>query len=148
MAIITTLCSVRFRRKKSIQGISESNWHKSFDECNFSGSNPGSRVGCGVAGLASNVKLHSKKNNKHNNLLEKELPLPPTKLEIKESKSFHMKNAISKKLSFNVSLKLPKSLSIAKNHDDNDNGKKTDDLKKDDAVWMQFHQLDYIQCVL
>ncbi|RYR55489.1 hypothetical protein Ahy_A06g030697 [Arachis hypogaea] len=59
MAIITTLCSVRFRRKKSIQGISESNWHKSFDECNFSGSNPGSRVGRGVAGSASNVKLHS-----------------------------------------------------------------------------------------
>ncbi|KAL4372289.1 hypothetical protein AHAS_Ahas06G0250900 [Arachis hypogaea] len=78
-----------------------------------------------------------KTNKKDNNLLEKELPLPPTKLEIKESKPFHMKNAIFKKPSFNLSLKLPKGLSIAKIHDDNDNGKKTDDLKKDDAVWMK-----------
>ncbi|XLR70251.1 hypothetical protein HN51_017375 [Arachis hypogaea] len=137
MAIITTLCSVRFRRKKASK--ESQNPTGTSPLMNVTSPDRTTEAGSGAVSpdrpQMSNFTV--KTNNKDNNLLEKELHLSPTKLETKESKSFHMKNAISKRLSFNVSLKLPKSLSIAKNHDGNDNGKKTDNLKKDDAVWMK-----------
>ncbi|KAL5071652.1 hypothetical protein RYX36_022539 [Vicia faba] len=78
--------------------------------------------------------------NNNNEMLMKELPLPPSMQQANNIDSEFVKRVTSeRKLSFSLSMKMPGSLSLAKNWDkkeENDIGKK-EKIKVDESVWMK-----------
>jgi hypothetical protein len=80
----------------------------------------------------------------NNEMLLKELPLPPAMQQSNNNNSEFVKRTTSeRRLSFNLSMKMPRSLSLAKNWDKKEDkdknfeiGKK-EKLKADEGVWMK-----------
>ncbi|MED6134589.1 hypothetical protein PIB30_038304 [Stylosanthes scabra] len=132
MAIITTLCSVLFGRKKGSSTRRESHNPRGTSPLNTT--SPDHTTETAASAVVSPDRPMSnfavETDNSGDYLLRKELPLST-------SKSFHMRRDTSKRLSFNMSLKFPKSFSMAKNQEGNDGGKNKDKLIKDDAIWMK-----------
>ncbi|MED6133891.1 hypothetical protein PIB30_032463 [Stylosanthes scabra] len=141
MAIITTLCSVLFGRKKGSSTRRES--HNPRGTSPLNATSPDRTTEAAASTVVSPDRPQRSNfvvetDNSSDYLLRKELPFPPSKLEAKDSKSFHMRRDISKRLSFSMSLKFPKSFSMAKHQEGNDGGKNNKDkLIKDDAIWMK-----------
>lgn len=143
IAIITTLCSVRFlRRKPSPRTLSNS-----FDNTITTPISTTLETTASMfqeqprtleATKLENVTIEG--NN--NEVLIKELPLPPSMQQHNNNNLVNMKRTCSeRRLSFNLSMKMPRSLSLARNWDNkkeenNDIGKK-EKLKADESIWMK-----------
>ncbi|KAI4316510.1 hypothetical protein L6164_024490 [Bauhinia variegata] len=125
IAIMTALCSVRFRKKESdppdpLESSKDSD----------SSTRP----------LATATAVDSSAAETGNDdLLTKELPLPPALQQAKEPNINNiMKRTTSeRKLSMNFSIKMPRTLSLARNWDHHKEDNRKGKLKPEDSVWMK-----------
>jgi len=142
IAIITTICSFRFRRK------SEPTPPKAepLDTTNETAVDTKESVSSKHEHEHENSppieKTEQKSETENNEFMIKELPLPPAMLHPKESFTpNNMKRAASeRKTSFSLSLKmptLPRNLSIAKNWDHLKEEKFKPLVKTEESVWMK-----------
>ncbi|CAL0332918.1 unnamed protein product [Lupinus luteus] len=148
IAIITTLCSVRFRRKsEEPTTLSDS----SEMEMDLSASNSPSSTRKATTPISLEQQQQQQPRtsaatemDNNGNMLMKELPLPPAMQVHNDSNiPINVKRTTSeRRVSFNMSLKLPRSFSMVKNKDQHHNkeddeiGKKAK-LKPDESVWMK-----------
>ncbi|KAG5034082.1 hypothetical protein AAZX31_04G051600 [Glycine max] len=133
MAIITALCSDRFRRKKSPSPPPPS-------------SDPIEIAQELDATIPSNNETENENNNNNNEEEEqvKELPLPPALQQHPKDPfiSDRMKRVTSeRKAPLSLSIKMPRSLSVAKNWEQKEDKNKGTNiggkLKAEDSVWMK-----------
>ncbi|KAK7290977.1 hypothetical protein RIF29_05797 [Crotalaria pallida] len=145
MSIIIGLCSLKFRKKSPticdpFGMTSDLN----------TPSQPSTRETTAPASPEHQPCTSSESNTKetsNDDTLTKELPLPPAmQAQSNDSKiSVNVKRATSeRRLSFNMSMKLPKSFSMARNWDHNNNNNKENNdigkkakLKPNESVWMK-----------
>lgn len=140
IAIITGLCSVRFRRK-SPQPPTLSDPFEMTRALNAS--TPPSKMEA-TTPISQEQQPHNTTTalKLENNTMTKELPLPPA-MQVQNDSNIpiNMKRATSeRRLSFNLSLKMPRSLSMARNwdiHKEDNDGAKKGRLKTDESVWMK-----------
>ncbi|KAJ1442822.1 hypothetical protein SESBI_00703 [Sesbania bispinosa] len=126
MAIITTLC---IRRKSSPPSSTLSDPLEVTNAFKAS-SSPSNNA---EATTISPEHPHTSENNE---VLIKELPLPPAMQQPKDSNI--VKRATSEcRLSFNLSIKVRRSMSVAKNWDHHKEEKKGGKVKGDESVWMK-----------
>lgn len=154
IAIITAICSVRFRRKSS----SPPPPSPTVDPLNKSKDlNPSSSPPPITAETISNSENVSSIEKSENNITTetenneevqiKELPLPPAMLVPKEpsllcnNNNNFKKVASERRASFSLSLKMPRSLSVARNWDHKGKVKIEDSVffgkKTEESVWMK-----------
>ncbi|KAK7410152.1 hypothetical protein VNO78_00698 [Psophocarpus tetragonolobus] len=124
MTIITALCSVRFRKKSSPPSPSPS-----IDPVEISNE------------LDASPSLNTETKNANNEV--KELPLPPALQQLPKDPfiSERMKRITSeRKIPTSLSIKMPRSFSVARNWDqkeDKNKGNIAGKLKVEDSVWMK-----------
>lgn len=145
IAIITALCSVRFRRKKATPPPTLSK--DQFETKPFNASSPPSTMEAVAMSPEPPRMSEARKSNftmetDNNDLLTKELPLPPAmQVPMDSNMSYSMKRETSeRRQSFSLSMKVPKTLSVARNRDqkeDHDGGIRKGKLKADESVWMK-----------
>lgn len=150
IAIITAICSVRFRRKSSpppptkVDPLNIPNDLK-LNPSSSSSPPPTTETISNSEHVASIER--SEQNNfttetENNEEVQiKELPLPPSMLAPKEPSSLYnnsnlKKVASERRASFSLSLKMPRSLSVARNWD-NKEDKHKGKVKTEDSVWMK-----------
>ena len=141
IAIITAICSVRFRRKS--HDAQQLNVEKDLNKSN----SPTNAVTTGESvspqhenEKSSLEKTEQKAETENNEFMIKELPLPPAMLQPKEPfSSQHMKRVTSeRRASFSLNVKkpnLPRSLSLAKNWDHQKEDKNKTKIKTEGSVW-------------
>lgn len=136
IAIVTAICGVRFRRKPSPPPPLEIAKEKDLD----ASTPPSNTVATEKSSEYPQIqKSESKIEAENNDTQIKELPLPPAMQQSKElfpSDSVMKRATSERRASFSLSLKMPRSFSVAKNRDqkeDNIKGK----LKAEDSVWMK-----------
>ncbi|WJX09658.1 hypothetical protein P8452_00467 [Trifolium repens] len=159
IAIITTLCSSRFRRRKSPPP--QPNLRTSsnpFDVTPTSDAKEEAATTTASANANATIFVSQEQprttetstientttEENNNEMLLKELPLPPAMQQSNNNNSEFVKRTTSeRRLSFNLSMKMPRSLSLAKNWDKKEDkdknleiGKK-EKLKADEGVWMK-----------
>ncbi|KAL9313146.1 hypothetical protein ACSQ67_018598 [Phaseolus vulgaris] len=123
MAIITALCSGRFGRKSSPPP-------PTLDPAELSKESDTSQTS----------KTEEKDSNENENEKEKELPLPPALQQIPVDPfiSERMKRVTSeRRVPLSLSIKMPRSLSVARNWDVKEEKVKGPKLKAEDSVWMK-----------
>lgn len=154
IAIITALCSVRFRRKSQpepqpstlseppLEGPKGLNGAASLPRNSISQELP-------RASEAGNLEKTTESAENNDEELKKELPLPPAmqinQQQPKAEPSSVVKRATSeRRLSFNLSMKMPRSFSMVRNRDQKEeNGgggggkNRAMKLKADESVWMK-----------
>ncbi|PNY15621.1 hypothetical protein L195_g012320 [Trifolium pratense] len=161
IAIITTLCSVGFRRKKSTspppQPHTSSNPFVVTPTSNANEEAASTTTSANATIFMSQeqprTSVASKLENttieeNNNEMLLKELPLPPAMQVMQQSNNnintkLVNRTTSERKLKFNLSMKMPRSLSLARNWDKKEDkyknleiGKK-EKLKADEGVWMK-----------
>lgn len=150
IAIITAICSVRFRRKSSPPPPPKAdplNIPKDL-KLNPSSSPPpittetisnSEHVASIERSEQNNFTTETTENNEEVQI--KELPLPPSMLVPKEPSSLYKNSNLKKvaserRASFSLSLKMGRSLSVARNWD-NKEDKNKGKVKTEDSVWMK-----------
>ncbi|KAK7310695.1 hypothetical protein RJT34_08363 [Clitoria ternatea] len=122
IVIITFLCSARFRRKSSPHATMSGD-----DTYDTSTSPP-----IAVEGFEHDIPCTSSGVNN--------LPLPPSMKQPNAGSNVVKRAASERKLSFNLSLRMPRSFSVARKCDkkeENDIGDKKERLKPDESLWMK-----------
>ncbi|RDX64696.1 hypothetical protein CR513_56720, partial [Mucuna pruriens] len=150
IAIISVLCSVRFRRKSSTNApISDHDLDKVTIGLNESTTAPSITVEATTISLkrehpstleATTLEntIQTQTQTQNNDMLVKELPLPPALQQHPNVDRKIVKRATSeRRLSFNTSIKMPRSLSVARNWDQKGDNEKKGKLKMDESVWMK-----------
>ncbi|GAU34441.1 hypothetical protein TSUD_06520 [Trifolium subterraneum] len=155
IAIITTLCSVRFRRKKptspppqpglfDVTPTSNAEEEATTATTNASATIFMSQEQPRTMETLENTTTEDNGNEK----LLKDLPLPPAMQVMQQSinnidTKLVKRTTSERKLSFNLSMRMPRSLSLARNWDKKEDkdknleiGKK-EKLKADEGVWMK-----------
>ncbi|KAK7351284.1 hypothetical protein VNO77_10607 [Canavalia gladiata] len=117
MAIITALCSFRFRRKTAPETTETDN---------------------DLDAPQSITVADAEQNDDNNEGQGKELPLPPAMQVMQQPKDPFVSNNLKRvtserKASFSLSIKMPRSLSVRHHKEDKIKGK----LKPEDSVWMK-----------
>ncbi|ESW33029.1 hypothetical protein PHAVU_001G037300 [Phaseolus vulgaris] len=153
ITIITALCIVRIRKKSSPPtSMSDNGLDKVENVLNESTIPPTTTLEHEHPSTSEGLEKTAETQN--NEMLVKELPLPPALQQHPQVNPTFVKRATSeRRLSFNLSRKVPRSLSVARNWDQGGNGGwkkgtlKSDDqpmgmktkekLKADDSVWMK-----------
>ncbi|KAJ1423426.1 hypothetical protein SESBI_12360 [Sesbania bispinosa] len=131
MVVITVICSVRFRKKSSSSSSDPLEIAKD--------SNASTPQTITVATTESGAEHPPNENEAENSEAQmKELPLPPSMQQHKVMfPPDNLKRVTSeRRASFSLSLKMPRSLSVAKNWDPRDDRNKGK-LKTEDSVWMK-----------
>lgn len=144
IAIITTLCSVRFRRRKlappPTTPISNTKEATTTDKNTTNATIFTSQE---QPCTLETTKLENTSIEGNNNETStKELPLPPSMQQpnnTNKASEFVKRTTSERRLSFKLSIKMPRSLSLARNWDkkeENDIGNK-EKLKPDESIWMK-----------
>lgn len=140
IAIITALCGVRFRKKTSQPPPLSSD---PLDTTNLNTTNPSSITVATTTEPKSEHAPNEESENRtetENNDAMKELPLPPAMQQPKDFPSDNLMKRVTseRRASFSVmSLKMPRSLSVAKNWDHMEDKIKGKLKTEQDSVWMK-----------
>ncbi|CAJ1972916.1 unnamed protein product [Sphenostylis stenocarpa] len=142
ITIITALCIVRFRRKSSPpSAMSNHDSHEVLNVLNESTIPPTTTLNHEHPSTSEGSIMQNTRQTQNSDTLVKELPLPPALQQHPNVEPRFVKSARSeRRLSFNLSKKNPRSLSVTRNWDQK-GGKGGGGLKgswkTDESVWMK-----------
>ncbi|KAK7377074.1 hypothetical protein VNO80_02494 [Phaseolus coccineus] len=153
ITIITALCIVRIRKKSSPPtSMSDNGLDKVKNVLNETTTPPTTTLEHEHPSTSEGATFEKTEETQSNDMLVKELPLPPALQQHPQVNPKFVKRATSeRRLSLNLSRKIPRSLSVARNWDQvGGNGgwkkgtlksdeplKTKEKLKADDSVWMK-----------
>ena len=144
IAIITAMCSVSFRRKQSPPPTQSDPLEiaKDLDTSAPSSATVATTQSPQEQSQVEKSEAECTTETEDNEVQVKELPLPPAMQQPKDSfPSNNMKRATSeRRASFSLSLKMPRTLSVARNWDQKEDKEKNNikgKLKAEDSVWMK-----------
>ncbi|KAK7383339.1 hypothetical protein VNO78_29016 [Psophocarpus tetragonolobus] len=148
ITIISALCSVRFRKKSSAPApMSDHDSHEEPNALNESTNLPPIIVESTTTSLEQEhpniveaTTLENTTHKQNHDTLVKELPLPPALQQHPSVDPKIMKRATSEhRLSFNISNKMPRSFSMARNWEQRgfNDGRKKGKLNRDESIWMK-----------
>ncbi|TKY57991.1 hypothetical protein E2542_SST15046 [Spatholobus suberectus] len=149
IAIIAALCSVRFRRKSSSAPapMSDRDSNEVTNGLNASTTPPSNNMEATTTSLqhehpstSEATMLENTTQTQNKETLVKELPLPPALQQHPNVDPKIVKRATSeRRLSFNLSMKMRRSFSVARNWDqkEGNGGGQKGMLKTDESVWMK-----------
>lgn len=139
ISIITALCIVRIRKKSSQPtSMSDHDSDKVRNVLNESTTPPTTSLEHEHPSTSEGTTFENTAETQNNYMLVKELPLPPALQQHPQVNPKFVKRATSeRRLSFNLTRKIPRSLSVARNWDQEGGGWNKGMLKSGEPVWMK-----------